>query len=78
METRKIDQFVVEKKIKSFHKYCPTAIATTFNSQFVVDAEMQKSIFWNISNLGLYCNSVALNINFKSYWVFRNTKLQIN
>ena len=41
METRKIDQFVVEKKIKSFHKYCPTAIATTFNSQFVVDAEMQ-------------------------------------
>ena len=33
---------------------------------FGLDSKMQNSVFRNVSNLGLCCNSFVLNINFKS------------
>ena len=70
----KNDQFLVEKL---FHKYCPAAIGTEFNTRFVFDAGLSNTTFWNISNLGLCCNSVALNISFKDECIFQNTKIHI-
>ena len=52
----KSDHFLVEKKRSLFHKYCPAALGM---------AKVQNSGFWNISNLGLCCRSVALNTSFK-------------
>ena len=32
-------------------------------------------LFWNISNIGHCCNWIALNVNFKSKWVFWFAKI---
>ena len=45
-------------------------IGIAFSIKFVVVAKLKKSPFWNVSKLGFCCNSVVLNINFKSKWVF--------
>ena len=76
METPKIMQVLVEK-VKPL-QYCLVAIRTAFSLKFVLGAKKKNSAFWNISNISLCCNSVALYINFKSKWVFWNTKICIN
>ena len=68
----KNDHLLVEK-VRAFH--CPTAIATSFSIKFVLDATVKDSGSWNITNLGLCRNSVALNISFKSKWVFWKIKV---
>ena len=45
-----------------------------FSTKFALAAKEQNSGFWNISNLRLCCNSVVLNINVKSEYVFWKTK----
>ena len=70
----KNDQFLV-KKVEPLQIYCPTAIGTAFHPKFVFDAKVHNSAFWNISYLGLCCNWIALSINLKNKWVFRNTKI---
>ena len=54
----KNDQFLLEKCL----------------AKFVFDTKEQNSAFWDITNLGPHCNSVALYINFKSKWVFEILK----
>ena len=51
------------KKVKLLHKYCPAVIETAFSTKFA----FERYVF--------VAYSVALNINFKSTWFFRNTKI---
>ena len=62
-----------KKKVKYLHKYCPPAPGTAFSPKFILDTKVKNNVFWKISYLGIFCNSVALNINLKSEWVFSNT-----
>ena len=59
----KNDQFLV-KKVKPLCKSSPDAIGTAFSAKFSLDARVQSSAFWVMSNLGLFCNSTATNLNF--------------
>ena len=45
------------------------------NITFLLEAKVQKNVFSILTNIGLCCNSVALNINFKSKRVFPKTKI---
>ena len=74
LETPKMISFWL-KKINLLHNYSPAAIGTAFSTKFVLDTKLRNSAFWNISKLGICCNSVILNINFKKEWVLRNTKI---
>ena len=56
-------------KIKSLRKYCPAATGTAFSPKFILDAEVQNSVFWNIANSG------CVKINLKSDWACSNTKI---
>ena len=49
------------KMIEPLNKYCHATIGKVFSTEFVLDAKVENSTFWNISNSGLCCNSVALN-----------------
>ena len=60
------------RKVTPLHKYSLDEIWTSFNRIFVLDAKMQNSTLWNISNVDFCCNSVAPNINFKTERVFSN------
>ena len=59
------DQFFVEKKL-------------SFSTKFVFDAKFQNIAFWNMPNLGLGCNSVSLNMNFKVNESFELLKFEGN
>ena len=39
METSKMISFYW-KKVKPFHKYCPTTIGTPFSTEFLLDAKV--------------------------------------
>ena len=54
------------KNLKHPHKYCPAAIGLAFSTKLEFDAKIQNRAFSNITNLGLCCSLVALNINCKS------------
>ena len=56
----------MQKKVKPFTKYCPTAIWTGFCIKLVLQTKAQIDAFWNISNLGVCHCSFALNINVNS------------
>ena len=58
----KVDQHLV-KKVKHFHRYLPAAISKIFSTKFELEAKVQNSTFWYMSNLSFSDNSVALNIN---------------
>ena len=60
------DNQLLVKKLKPVHKYCLVAIRTTFSTKVVLDCKVQNRTPLNISNLGLFSNSVALTINFKT------------
>ena len=48
-------------------------MGTAFRKKFVLNTKVENCAFWNIPNLSLCCNSITLNINFKSKWFFWNT-----
>ena len=73
--TWKLQKLSLAKKKKPLHKYYPGALRTAFSIKFLLDAKVQNSDFWNISNLGLCGSSVDLNMSFKSKWDFPNTKI---
>ena len=56
----KNDQFLIQKTKKPTW-ILPCFNGTTFSTKFVLDAKVQNSASWNISNLDLCGNSVALN-----------------
>ena len=58
----KVDQLLV-KKVKHFHRCLPVAISTMFRTKFELEANVQNSTFWYMSNLSFSENSVALNLN---------------
>ena len=47
----------------------------TYITKFILNVKIQSSGLWNIPKLGFCCNLVAFNFNFKSEWVFWNTKI---
>ena len=68
----KNEQFLV-KKLRNLHKYCPTSIELTFSTKFILEAKAQNGTSWNISNLRLCGNSLALSL--KSEWVLSDAKI---
>lgn len=70
------NDYILVKKVKDLHKYCPASGGTTFGSKFVLDTKLQISISWNASKLGLCGNSLALNMSdWVNECVFWNTKI---
>ena len=67
----KNDQFLVEK----YKNSSPILIGTISSIKFVLDTKVQNSAYWNISNLDVSGNSVALNMSSKSEWVPWYTKI---
>ena len=65
---------VFRKIIKRIYKNDLVATKMAFSTKFALAAKEQNNGFWNISNLRLCCNSVVLNINFKSEYAFWKTK----
>ena len=47
MEAEKKNLFAVEK-LKTLHKYCSGPIGTNFNTKFVLYAEVQNNVAWNL------------------------------
>ena len=63
------------EKSKNSTQILPYFIWKGFSTKFGLDAEVQNRASWNISNLGLCGNSLALNIILKSEWIFWNAKI---
>ena len=59
------------------HGSYPTAIGTTFNVKFVLDAKVQNKAFWNTWNLGFCCNSVEFteDVNSRGLGLVRNKNM---
>ena len=38
------NDYILVKKVKDLHKYCPASGGTTFGSKFVLDTKLQISI----------------------------------
>ena len=68
------NDYLLVKKGKSFHKYCPMVLRTSFSTKTQPDAKVYNSAFWNISHLGLRCSSAALNKRVKKKWDIWSTK----
>ena len=64
----------LQKKVESFHKYCPTAFSPAICAKFVFEWKVQNSA-WKISNVAIFHNSVALNINFYRVKSSRDAKI---
>ena len=48
---------------------------TTFSTNFVLNAGVQNSASWNISNLDFFGILLTLDMSLKSEWVFLNAKI---
>ena len=47
------------------NEYFPSADGKAFNNRFTLDTKEQNSACWNVSNVGLCCNSGGVVMNFK-------------
>ena len=66
--------YILLRKVKTLHKYNPVAIWMAFSTNIYLTLKWKNSAFWNISNIGHWCNSILLNISYKSNRAYSNTK----
>ena len=57
-------QLLIEKKVQPFHKYCPAASRTNFNtSKFLLGAKVQNNAFKILMHLSFKILNLPKNVN---------------
>ena len=51
-------------------------VGASFTTEFVIEAKGLNGVFWNMSNLRAYYNSVSLNFNFNCKRGFQESSPQ--